>query len=165
VCDWCACLRLPIAYLCCGRWWIQNPYNILGEIHLVIYGICYVPYFLPFSNFLFCFFTFPFLMIFNFYVIKKSRISKTFHDQPQAGSWPTSLGNAALEQSVTNHYGDYSNAAPIFRSEGGGGMFIWNVGILPDCMVSQPRRPQSEHSALSKIEKLCRFIRILFCKP
>jgi hypothetical protein len=50
----------PIAYLCCGRSRIPNPYNILGEkeIRPIIYGVYYVPYFLPRSNFV-LFFYFP----------------------------------------------------------------------------------------------------------
>jgi len=31
----------------------------------------------------------------------------------------------------------------IFMWQGGGGMFLWNITYLPDCMVSHPRRPQS----------------------
>jgi hypothetical protein len=50
-------------------------------------AVYYVPYFLPFSNFV-LFFHFPFLMSLNFYIIKKSQF-KNF-------SRPTCLGNAAL---------------------------------------------------------------------
>jgi hypothetical protein len=52
--------------------------------------------FLPFYKFV-LFFTFPFLIIFNFYIIKKNHISKTFRDPPQIGSRSTSLGNGGLE--------------------------------------------------------------------
>jgi hypothetical protein len=46
-----------------------------------------------------CFFSFPFLIIFNFYIIKNIRFQKTVRDSPQIGSWPTSLGNASVEDS------------------------------------------------------------------
>jgi hypothetical protein len=64
------CWWWPIVYLRCGHCQIPNPYNIMGEGEIchIIYSIYYVPYFLPFSNFV-LFFTFPFLMIFNFYII------------------------------------------------------------------------------------------------
>jgi hypothetical protein len=58
-----------------------------GEIRRIIYGVYYVPNFLSFSNFI-LFFTFPFLTISNFYIIKKSHFENF--------SRPTSLGNAAI---------------------------------------------------------------------
>jgi hypothetical protein len=48
----------------------RDPHSFIGQEKVVlkrkniIYGICYVPYFLPFSNFVLIF-TFQFLMIFN----------------------------------------------------------------------------------------------------
>jgi hypothetical protein len=76
---------LPIAYLRCVRGRIPNPDNILeeGEIRRKIYGVYYVPYFLLFSNIV-SFFTFEFLMIFNFYIIKNITFQKRFatHHKP-----------------------------------------------------------------------------------
>jgi hypothetical protein len=76
-------------YLRCGRCRIPNPYNMRGEgaIPRIIYDVYYVPYFLPFSNFV-LFFTFPFLMIINFYIIKKLHLKNL--------SLPTTLVNAVL---------------------------------------------------------------------
>jgi hypothetical protein len=70
----------PIAYLRCGRCRIPNPYNILGEEETcrIIYGVYYVLYSLPFSNFLFCFFTSHFLWFLIFYIIKKSTFQELF---------------------------------------------------------------------------------------
>jgi hypothetical protein len=56
------------------------------------YIMCFIFY--PFLI-LFYFFTCPFRMIFNFYIIK-NYISKTFRDPSQIGSRPTSLENAEL---------------------------------------------------------------------
>jgi hypothetical protein len=56
-------------------------WTIFGDLPLYWgrgrYGVYYVPYFLPFCNFV-LFFTFPFLMSFNFYIIKNKSHFKNF---------------------------------------------------------------------------------------
>jgi hypothetical protein len=67
----------------------------------IIFGIYYVPYFLPFSV-LFCFFTFPFLMIFNFHIIEKITF-QNFSRPTTNRLQPTSLGNAGVGHSCRQH--------------------------------------------------------------
>jgi hypothetical protein len=71
--------------------------------------------------FLFCFFTFPFLVIFNFFIIKKFRFKNV--------SRPTSLGNAVLG------YGSVDSASSpnLSRSTGKGACTTLMPELLNTC--------------------------------
>jgi hypothetical protein len=72
-----------------------------------------IPVMSPFCNFV-LFFTFQFLMIFNFYINKYPHItfSNIFRDPPKIGSRLTSLGNAVLE-TIRMFYSSLNSAFPV----------------------------------------------------
>jgi hypothetical protein len=66
-----SCGRLPIFAVVVVESRIRVIYGGRGETRSIIYGVYYVPYFLPFSNFVL---VFHFPISYNFYIVKKIKI-------------------------------------------------------------------------------------------
>jgi hypothetical protein len=77
-----SCCRLPIFAVVVVESRIHIIYWGRGEIRRILCALFFYPFLI-----LFCFYSFPFLMSSNFYIINKNHISKTFPSR--IGSRPT----------------------------------------------------------------------------